>query len=104
MPALLKILASVKTPRVVHIAAAAVNAKNELGLPGNVIITSGNDKTHSKGSKHYSDAALDFRTRDLTAEQTQAWANNIRVRLGNDYDVVIEPTHLHIEYDPKPRT
>lgn len=99
MSSLLKLLATVHTPKVVQIAAAAVNAKNALALPGDTMITSGNDSTHMKGSRHYDDQALDFRTRDLTAPQIRAWAAEIRRRLGAGFDVVIESDHIHVEAD-----
>jgi hypothetical protein len=100
MPSYLKILPSVKTPAVVTIAAAAVNAKNALLLQSDTVVTSGNDSHHMKGSRHYSDQALDLRTRDLTPAQIQAWAVEIRRRLGAGYDVVVESDHIHVEHDP----
>jgi hypothetical protein len=101
MPSFLKLLSSVTTPPVVLIAAAAVNARNALDLPGDTIITSGNDKTHKRGSLHYRDRALDFRTRDLSAADAQRWAKEVKRRLGRNFDVVVEGDHLHIEHDPK---
>ena len=97
MPSLLRLTRSVVTSPVVLIAAAAVNAKNVLGLPHDTLITSGNDSTHMKGSRHYVNQALDFRTRDLTPEQIQAWAAEVRRRLGAGFDVVVEHDHLHVE-------
>lgn len=101
MPSYLKLLGTVKTPVVVIIAAAAVNAKNVLLFQTNTVVTSGNDSTHKEGSLHYQDRALDFRTHDLTPTQIEAWAQEIKKRLGSDYDVLIESDHLHVEYDPK---
>jgi conjugal transfer mating pair stabilization protein TraG len=101
MPSLLKLLPSVRVPKVVVIAAAAHNARLSLGIPGNTMITSGNDAQHMAGSLHYQDRALDFRTRDLSPVDVQRWAAAIRSRLGPDYDVVIESDHIHIEHDPK---
>lgn len=97
MPSLLRLTPSVVTPPVVLIAAAAVNAKNVLGIPHDTLITSGNDSAHMKGSRHYVDQALDFRTRDLTPEQIQVWAGEIRRRLGSRFDVVVETDHIHVE-------
>lgn len=65
------------------------------------VITSVTDGRHSRGSAHYAGNAFDFRTRHMgqglpvrvKAELTQA--------LGGDYDVVLEATHIHVEYDPK---
>jgi len=68
------------------------------------VITSGADGKHSRASKHYAKnnfsgmvEALDFRTWHVKAEEV---AQEARDKLGPDYDVVVEATHLHIEYDP----
>jgi hypothetical protein len=99
---MIKFRGSVITPKVVIIVAAVANAAAELRLPGDIYVTSGNDGQHMPGSKHYTDEALDFRSRHLTAEQQAAWVLAIRRRLGSHYDVVLEhnPEHLHVEYDP----
>lgn len=102
--ALIKLASTVKTPKVVVIACAVVNAANALDLP-DMLITSGNDSTHMVGSKHYTDEALDFRIHHLTAEQQQALKAVVKARLGADYDVILESlgtpnSHLHVEYDP----
>ena len=65
------------------------------------VITSGRDGVHSQRSKHYTGQALDFRTNTLTSQEVQRLAQECRDILGNDYDVVVEANHLHIEYDPK---
>ena len=70
------------------------------GVP--CVITAGLDGKHKKGSKHYKGRALDFRTRQL--DDPQAFTVEIRTKLGDAYDVVLESTHLHIEYDPKTLT
>jgi hypothetical protein len=62
-------------------------------------ITSANDSKHMATSKHYSGEALDFRTWEIQGrEPTIALA--LREKLGEDYDVVIESDHIHVEYDP----
>ena len=63
-------------------------------------ITSGSEGTHKSGSLHSQGNALDFRTHALTPLKIESLAAQIRDRLGNLYDVVIEPNHLHVEYDP----
>lgn len=90
---------SVRCPKSAIIIAAAHNARELLGLSGPTYVTSMNDSVHMRGSKHYTDNAVDFRTRDLTAADVQRWAAYIRTRLGKGYDVLIEKDHLHIEYD-----
>ena len=85
--------------------AAIVNAATDLGLP-DMVITSGRDGTHLTTSKHYSDEALDFRTKHLTGTEKHALVAHIFTRLGRDYDVLLEQAgtpneHGHVEYDPK---
>lgn len=87
-------------PRLLVIACAAANAAQELGL--SIVITSGTDGQHKTGSRHGKAAALDFRTRNLTRAQVDDWMAAMRRRLGQDYDLVDEVDHVHVEYDPKP--
>jgi hypothetical protein len=69
-----------------------------------VTITSGLDGKHSKNSKHYTGEALDFRTRDLPSgnqgQEARFITKLLAELLGDDYDVVLEKTHIHVEYDP----
>lgn len=64
-------------------------------------ITSISDGKHSKNSLHYKGRAVDIRTRTLMGITPQQMAARIKDDLGKDYDVVVEATHLHVEYDPK---
>ena len=98
---LLKIKGGAVVSRQVIIAAAVVNAANSLGLSQDMLVTSGNDSRHMPGSKHYTDEALDFRTKTLTKTQRQALTDTVRRRLGRHYDVILESDHLHIEWDPE---
>ena len=88
------------------IASVALEARS-LGLPGPVV-TSGADGRHMEGSLHPDGKALDFRGRNITVSQGQAWASRVGGVLGRDYDVQFETSrdpsrnHLHVEYDPKP--
>ena len=66
------------------------------------VITSGTDGTHGYSSEHYKGDAVDIRTNNIKPEeQKSVIAQQIKDRLGNDFDVVLEATHLHCEYDPK---
>ena len=68
------------------------------------IITSANDGKHSQRSLHYAGAAIDLRTRHLASqEQAKDIASAIQGALNQDFDVVLESTHIHIEYQPKRR-
>ncbi len=101
--AIIKLKPTVKVPKTVVIACAVVNAATKLEL-ADMLITSGNDSKHMSGSKHYSDEALDFRTKHLTKADKYALVDEVRKRLGADYDVILEfeggaNEHLHIEWD-----
>jgi hypothetical protein len=57
---------------------------------------------HMAGSRHYSGDALDFRIWESNAAGVTAHVVTLmRGRLGADYDVVLEATHIHVEYDPQ---
>lgn len=64
----------------------------------NLTITSGTDGTHSTGSLHYSGAAVDLRIKDI--RKVASKAARLRNRVGRDFDVVLESTHIHIEFQP----
>lgn len=64
-------------------------------------ITSGNDGSgvHMVGSKHFIGEALDIRL----PKDGRNWAiicAHIKASLGENFDVVQERTHYHVEYDP----
>ena len=65
------------------------------------MITSGVDGKHSRGSLHYQGSALDFRTHDLLPSVQKKILDEIKQRLGDDFDVVLEKDHLHVEWQPK---
>ncbi len=64
------------------------------------VITSGTDGTHMWGSLHYGGQAIDLRTRMLPDGVDDVIAAELRLALGDTYDVVAEETHLHLEFDP----
>jgi len=64
---------------------------------GELVITSTYEGTHSEGSLHYANLAIDIRknlAKILSHVEIKEW-------LGKDYDVILEADHIHIEYDPK---
>lgn len=65
------------------------------------IITSVTDGDHHAGSLHHTGAAVDLRTRHVTARQLERIVKKIREALTDSFDVVPESTHLHLEYDPR---
>ena len=65
-------------------------------------VTSAVDGTHSTNSLHYDGRAIDIRIRDLPASYSaEAVTRDIQERLSDDYDVVLEDNHIHIEWQPK---
>lgn len=65
-----------------------------------VVVTSIKDGKHGVNSLHYSGYAADLRIRDLTPTQEANIYSELKHILGNDYDVVLEIDHIHLEYDP----
>lgn len=63
-------------------------------------VTSVTDGKHREGSLHYKGLAFDLRTRDLTKEEVELLADHLRGILEGEWDVVVEKTHIHVEFDP----
>jgi hypothetical protein len=74
-------------------------AFNDLGHE--CVITSGTEGQHMARSLHYKGLALDFRIRDVPVSQRFKILKSIKQRLGNDFDVILEKDHVHLELDPK---
>lgn len=64
-------------------------------------VTSVLDGTHSPHSRHYIGGAFDMRIWAFTTGQKEKFLESIRPILGDHYDVVSEPSHIHIEFDPE---
>jgi len=64
-------------------------------------ITSGVEGKHGQNSLHYKGQALDLGTRDYQEQLKVTIRNELREALGGQFDVVLEATHLHVEFDPK---
>jgi len=65
------------------------------------VVTCVTDGYHVKGSRHYVGLAAGTRTRDLREGLAIEIAGQVQENLGADWDVTLEPTHLHFEYDPE---
>jgi len=63
-----------------------------------LVITSTYEGTHSAGSLHYADLAIDTR---YPRKYRGTIVDQLKAELGPDYDVVAEGDHIHIEYDPE---
>lgn len=66
-----------------------------------VTVTSGSDGAHRPQSLHYSDRALDYRTRHVSVRDRARITEKLKKQLGAGFDVVLEEDHLHVEWDPK---
>lgn len=65
-----------------------------------LVITSGLDGTHRKGSRHYVGLALDVRSRDMGAGERSLIARELRENLGDGFRVLVERDHIHLEHAP----
>lgn len=69
-------------------------------------VTSLNDSVHSPDSLHYGkpgDArcrAVDIRINDIDRPTLDRCVANLKLMLGEAFDVILEDDHLHVEYDP----
>ena len=65
-----------------------------------LVVTSGTDGTHMAGSLHYLGLAFDMRHWWWDDAERKTIRDELAEALGADYDVVLESSHFHIEYDP----
>jgi hypothetical protein len=64
-----------------------------------VVLTSGRDGVHKPDSLHPKGRAVDFRR--YAGADMDAICHMIASRLGPDFQVILEPDHVHIEFDPR---
>jgi len=72
-----------------------------LDKDGEAVITSCTEGVHGKGSRHFVGFAFDGRTRNLLEDQKRLLRDMLQESLTKEYDVVLEKTHIHVEYDPE---
>ena len=65
------------------------------------VITSLLDGKHSRNSLHYCGQAADLRIKDINMAKVRLIHEELRQRLTDDFDVILESTHIHIEYQPR---
>lgn len=66
-----------------------------------ITITSVTDGQHSRGSLHYTGCAFDVRIWGIDQPMLDALKPAMQKALGDDFDVVLEKDHFHIEFQPK---
>ncbi len=64
-----------------------------------MFVTSTYEGTHSAGSLHYGDLAIDL---GYPLKMSDMFKDDLKAIFGPKYDVVFEHDHIHIEYDPHP--
>ncbi len=66
-------------------------------------VTSVTDGKHGTNSLHPKGQAVDLRTARAGIDQTEATrlAHKLRAVLNDQFDVVVEEDHIHLEFDPK---
>lgn len=83
---------------------AAIVANEVAAIHGEELIITSCSETnvkHSLTSLHYSGNAFDMRTRFWQPAEIKQVRDEISARLGIHFDVIIEASHIHIEYQPK---
>jgi len=82
---------------------AAIDVANSIysHFDYNCIVTSVIEGKHGSHSLHYVGLAVDFRIRHLDPDIPHKIVKLLRRHLTDEYDVVLEIDHLHIEVDPK---
>lgn len=77
--------------------AESVYAKEGFELTVTAVV----DGTHKVGSKHYVGMAADLRTIDLPVGAPARIVAALKAQIDQDFDIVLESDHIHLEYDPK---
>jgi hypothetical protein len=65
-----------------------------------LVVTSGLDGRHKKGSLHYAGLAVDLRSRYFVPSTRKKVTRELRRSLGDGFQVIGEKHHIHVEYDP----
>ena len=95
-----------RTMALSHMESCALATQEELGYPGVLLVTSANESQHMTGSRHFSDEALDWRTKGPEENSMRSRARKLRFRkrfaelLGDRFTVMLEGSgqvheHLH---------
>lgn len=90
-----------KISREIEHALEIADALSKAIIQKEIVVTSLLDGGHGEGSKHYDGDAGDIRRWIYKGKSLHLFVGNLKENLGDDYDVVLEPTHIHLEFDPK---
>ena len=80
-----------------------LDAHPVVGQPPDLVITSGNDSKHKANSKHYSNEAVDIRTKTFNGQPSKAaFMSALKKELGPSFTVLFEcegapNEHLHVQ-------
>jgi len=66
-----------------------------------LVITSVTDSKHSRTSLHYVGFAFDLRIRNIPKKELLLIQKDLQDALTDEFDVVLEKDHFHIEFQPK---
>ncbi len=58
---------------------------------------------HSATSLHYAGAAVDLRTKDMGGAEAKRAHKMLQEALPEDFDVILEGNHIHMEWQPRYR-
>lgn len=91
------------TPALLRILRAVYTVASTCTDVSNVVITSANDSTHGEKSRHYTNEALDLRSKSFpTVAAKQRFAARLRADLGSAFTVLYEGAgtpneHWHVQ-------
>jgi hypothetical protein len=91
------------SPALLHILVRTERFVDTLVEVDEVVITSINDSTHGAGSRHYTNEALDIRTKNWPSRESVRWFRRaLEEQLGPQFRVLFEDEgtkneHLHVQ-------
>jgi len=68
-----------------------------------MVVTSLCDGKHSPNSLHYVGYAADLRIWAIEEKDLVEFTEGLAIELGDEFDVVLERDHIHIEFQPNKR-
>ena len=86
-------------PELLVVVLVAYAAWSEAPIRADLVVTSISEGEHAPGSLHYVGLAIDLR--QPTPEHVPLCVQRLKAALGEDFDVLAEGDHIHVEYQPK---